>query len=468
MIRDLWEEDPERIRSYHDEQRRLATTFFKFSENGDPCSFASGAAEVLWKYPPEEVLSTSLLGDFDEGLFGRYIGSFTPENCVITVSSPKIDTAVDHSPSAEKITASRAKWEVEPLYNNPYRQAPLGEDVVKELKQGSVDPMLKLTNLNPFVPEDFDLVLPSGDRVTPESVVKASSSTSSTSSPPPALPPTPLRRPGVDLYYKNTALDFAVPKTVFYAHLTSPSCYATPRSMTLARAFERVLREDLNERSYDASVAGCNFSVNVHPSGIRIVISGWSEAAGPLLSKVVGRAKELADEMSSHGGDDTPMLRSFATQVEGLRIETENFKLDPPYELANYNSRLLLEENVWTVEQYLKEIPGLTIRDCGELAKSCLSGVAINALCMGSVDAKGAEAMVETVESVATATLEPEDFPRFRSLRLPSEAEAAEALNLSAGEAAGPLVYQAVASDEESNHAVEFNLQAGCEEEVRT
>ena len=168
--------------------------------------------------------------------------------------------------------------------------------------------------------------------------------------------------------------------------------------------------------------------------------------------------------MSSYSGDDTPLLRSFATQVEGLRIETENFELDPPYELANYNSRLVLEENVWTVEQYLAEISDVTIRDCGELVKSCLGEVAINALCMGSVDAKGATAMVETVETVASATLEPSDFPRFRSLRLPNEAETAEALGEADG---GPLVYQAVASEEESNHAVEFNLQAGCEEEVR-
>ena len=61
--------------------------------------------------------------------------SFTPENCVISVSSPKMDTSTDHSPSAEKITASQAKWEVEPLYNNSYRQAPLRDDVIKEVRE---------------------------------------------------------------------------------------------------------------------------------------------------------------------------------------------------------------------------------------------------------------------------------------------------------------------------------------------
>ena len=203
-------------------------------------------------------MTTGLVGDFDPVLFDRYLNSFNPSNCVVTVISPSLDTSTDNSPSAKKMTASSVKWDVEPIYNNTFRQAPIRKEVVKELREKDPDPQLQLPSLNPFVPKDFDLILPSGSRTAPESVAFAPSLS-------PSPPPVPTRKPGVDLYYKNTVNDYAIPKCVFYAHLTSPSCYSSPRSMTLSRAFERALRESLNADAYDASVAGCNFSVNCHP-----------------------------------------------------------------------------------------------------------------------------------------------------------------------------------------------------------
>lgn len=65
----------------------------------------------------------------------------------------------------------------------------------------------------------------------------------------------------------------------------------------------------------------------------------------------------------------------------GLLRETKNYRLDTPHEVANYNSRLLLEENVWFLDDYIDELEcdnayhkPLKMEECGETARKGLNG----------------------------------------------------------------------------------------------
>ncbi|GMH94643.1 hypothetical protein TrST_g5784 [Triparma strigata] len=466
----------ELFEEYHEEQQSLANMFFKFSENGDPTSFASSSAEVLFKYPASELLTgPSLLKEFNPALFSTYLSRFDPSNSIVTISDPSLDPELpsDKYNVDKLVTAAGQKWDVEPWYRAPYRQALLSAEAKAKLADPpKMDGRFKLPAKNPFIPDSFSIVKADGTRAEPEELVTKTPPINPNESRAENPPKQRNIHPNVRLFYKNMAKTYPTPKAVSYVHLTSPETYSSPRTMTLMRIFERVLREDLNTYSYDASLAGLNYNVACHPTGFRIVVSGWSEKLDELLETVVGRIKTLIDDMINHDDTPTPLSRSYETQAEGLRIETKNFGLDPPYEIANYNSRYLLEDRVWHVDEYEEVMKdGVGINECGKVAKECFMGkLNVNSLYMGNVDEAGAEKMINIVEKdfkLSQNQLESDEFPQFYSLQMPTKSEAAELFASDESEVAFPMVVQEMAkSTDESNSAIEYNLQAGSEADL--
>ncbi|GMH74372.1 hypothetical protein TL16_g06446 [Triparma laevis f. inornata] len=109
--------------------------FFKFSENGDPTSFASGSAETLFKYPASEVLTgPSLLKEFNKPLFKSYLSRFDPSNCIITITDPSLEPEAPPSKAEKLVTASTENWDVEPWYRAPYRQAFLSAEAKEKVR----------------------------------------------------------------------------------------------------------------------------------------------------------------------------------------------------------------------------------------------------------------------------------------------------------------------------------------------
>lgn len=89
----------------------------------------------------------------------------------------------------------------------------------------------------------------------------------------------------------------------------------------------------------------------------------------------------LLDELGE-GKEKSPALSSkFEKAKESLLRETKNYRLDAPHEVANYNSRLLLEENVWYLDEYIDELEcnspldkPLKMEECAETARKGLMG----------------------------------------------------------------------------------------------
>ena len=52
------------------------------------------------------------------------------------------------------------------------------------------------------------------------------------------------------------------------------------------------------------------------------------------------------------------MFDKFQKATESLLRETKNYRLDSPYEVASYNSRLLMEEDVYYLDNYVNDMEG--------------------------------------------------------------------------------------------------------------
>lgn len=170
------------------------------------------------------------------------------------------------------------------------------------------------------------------------------------------------------------------------------------------------------------------------------------------------------------------MQDKFDHARDGLCRETKNYRLDSPYEVANYNSRLMMEESVWDIDDYINSMEGpsaesdpLTMSECAEAAEEGISKrIRCEALCMGNMAAVEAETVAKMITErflASSRVLGDAEVPRFRSLQLLTPTEAAKIFGpIDGGNKAIPLVYADLAySKSEENSAVELIMQVGSE-----
>jgi secreted Zn-dependent insulinase-like peptidase len=122
-------------------------------------------------------------------------------------------------------------------------------------------------------------------------------------------------------------------------------------------------------------------SISCAPSGYQVSVRGYSEKLPFLLDTLTTRMLSLIQEMKEGKEVHPDLYDKFAKATENLLRETKNYRLDTPYEISNYNARLVLEENVWYLDNYVDEMEGpnaerypLTMEECAGAAERCLTG----------------------------------------------------------------------------------------------
>lgn len=270
---------------------------------------------------------------------------------------------------------------------------------------------------------------------------------------------------------------FRVPKTAIRLQLTSPNIYQSPRSITLGRIFQSVLSDDLNSHVYDAMVAGCTYRVACTPSAFSLSVGGYSEKLPRLLDAVTSRIDSLIAEMKEGDMARPTLAGLFRKAKENLLRQTKNYIFEAPYETGSYNNRMLLETPVWHINDYTAEMEGpdaeaepLTMKECAEIAEQCLFGRSkAVALCMGNIDEKGSQEVADMIfdKFLQKRPLIDDATPRFRSLKLPTSAEAMKIFSAASETSEVPVVYEAIAhSESEENNSVELLMQTASDFEL--
>jgi len=171
------------------------------------------------------------------------------------------------------------------------------------------------------------------------------------------------------------------------------------------------------------------------------------------------------------------LAQKFDKAKENLLRETKNFRLDPPYETASYMSRMMIEDNVWHVNNYMLEMEGeyaeknpLTMEECAVATEDSFNErLTAELLCMGNIKEEGALDVARLIQKsfLQSRPLEHEEIPKLRSLKMPTREEASRIFGDEPTDTKIPLVLEEVAySESEENHAVHLVLQAGSEHEI--
>lgn len=252
-----------------DEISNLQKTQFKMGEDMQPFDLSAKIAMSLQKHPPSEVLAgEALLYDYDPEAINEILNMLTLDTVRVQHQHKSL---ADRCTDKDKSYDSPMKFEDIPAdWLDAWGAALNASDPVAAAAK--LD--MSLPKPNPFIPEDLSLRdLPAEPPQLPKRVVAE------------ALPIACVLHRQDDV--------FRQPKARVTFHIRSPFIVQDVQSFVKTELWCQALIEDLNEYSYDATLAGLGYDVGLGAGAMSLTISGFNDKLGVLLSTVTARMREM-------------------------------------------------------------------------------------------------------------------------------------------------------------------------------
>ena len=259
----------------YQEQARVAELGFRFQEKGSTVGFVYRMAPSLDLYPAEDLLvAPYLMEAFDPALIEKFLNYLRPDNVLLEVTAP--DSTTD---------------QIEPWFKVPFA---LERAALKRL--AVTDAQLHLPEVNPFLPEQLDLVA-ADDQIMRRFI----------------------DQPELKLWL-DTDIEFGAPRANMTLGLLTETGLLSAENQAQAILLQRLVNDSLSAVTYPAYLAGLGYSINVSDSGFAISVNGYQDKQMALLKTVTERLFSTAIS-----------TERFTTIKSSLIKDWRNSSKDKPY-----------------------------------------------------------------------------------------------------------------------------------------
>ncbi|KAK7972457.1 peptidase M16 inactive domain-containing protein [Apiospora saccharicola] len=383
-----------------EEQKVIADVKFKFQEKSAATTrFTSELAACMQKPLPRDSTRASL----DRGLDCLRLDNFR-----MTLVSRDYPGDWDQ----------KEKW-----YGTEYKAEKIPEEFLAEIaKAADADaktrlPQLHLPHKNQFIPTKLEVE---------KKEVKE-----------PSLVPRLLRNDNIARTWFKKDDTFWVPKANLVVSCKNPIIFDTAENSVKAKLYTDLVRDALEEYSYDADLAGLQYNVTLDSRGMFVEVSGYNDKLPVLLEQVLitMRDLEIRDER-------------FDIVKERLSRGYKNCELQQPYtQIEDYIS-WLTSEHEYIVDQLEAELSDITVEATRAFHKQLISQMHIEAYVHGNLYKEDALKLTTMIENTLKPRVLPKDqLPILRSLLFPAGAN---------------YLYKKTLMDPANvNHCIEYYLHIG-------
>lgn len=338
-----------------DEQRRIAEISFDFQDKAPPSRYTTHVAANMLIYPADDVLRGPYRMDrFSAMLIQDYLERLNPDNLLLEVSS-----------QSEKTTKTEHWFGVD------YDLGPLPQALYQRWSNPPAVAELAIPGPNPFLPDDLSLVADAATNI-----------------------PEGLSHDARLSAWLLQDTDFKVPRADIRLKLESPIAYDSAKDAVLAALYARLVEDALNTYAYPALLAGLSYSIDAHPEGLMISLSGYSDKQHVLLQRIVETIAGLV-----------PTRERFELYRDQLRRDWENSVKDRPYPQAYAELGRLIMSPSWEPELLAQTISKVSLDELIAWKKTFLERINIEALLVGNLDDKHANALVQIARAALVGNL---------------------------------------------------------------
>jgi insulysin len=225
----------------------------------------------------------------------------------------------------------------------------------------------------------------------------------------PALAPRVVRNDQlVRTWYKKDDT-FWVPKANLIVSAKSPLVYASAANSVKARLFTDLVRDALEEYSYDAELAGLQYTVSLDSRGLFIEVSGYNDKLAVLLEQVLITMRDLEIREDR-----------FDIIKERLSRGYRNWEFQQPWTQIGDYTGWLTQEHDYVVEDLEPELPGITVDSVRVFRKELLTQLHMEVYVHGNLYKEDALKLTDMIETtLKPRALPKEQWPIRRSLIFP-------------------------------------------------
>lgn len=354
-------------RWYQSEIATISKTQFQFAEKRAAEGYAVTLAErMFWPVPTDKLLSAPVLVSEWEDNEGE-------QQIRKALESIQVDTSrvvlMAKKEEHERIAGGEKAWKNEKWYGTGYTVERWDDQFLTKARAPNDVPELRLPGKNEFIPTNLD--------VERHDIAE------------------PQRRPHLitrsdvsEVWYKKDDR-FWLPKAAVVVDIRSPVANDTARAAVLTRLCVELVNDSLTEYTYDADLAGLTYHVSANELGMTLTLKGYNDKLPELAKYVIAAVKNL--EAKQH---------RLNVMREKLKREWDNFFLNQSYQLSDYYGRYILTHQAWTIEEQLKELPGVKLEEVETHIKQLLERVNIQMLVIGNMYKDQAIALSESVERI--------------------------------------------------------------------
>ena len=414
-----------------DEVLQLNELGWRFATKGAPGPYVQGLVKAMTEYPESLYIAgprrlalrnsdSKLISSsdprsgfsFDKQLddtiqsTANIASKLTVDNAIVTVMSK----------SFEGKAKKKEKW-----YGTQYNVKPISAAQLNQWSNCATVSSLGMAypGPNPFIPSEEGLRVKKPvktsdnlEAITFEERMK------------PIAPPQLIRDDGDEgrwtVYFKQDD-KFGQPNAVAIFRLVTKEVYDSPVSAILSKLYQVSLSDRLTEYTYDASLAGLSFDVQVTPRGIRMLFGGYNDKLLDFATYV--SAKVSQDYMSVLPENENEFDRYKDEIVRALA----GFDVQQVYAHAIYYSNLALNEKkfLYTNAELRDAIQKVNLSDLKKYVKDLWKSGKGEALIQGNIEKEEALRFVDVIDkTLAFKTISKEEIPsQYRALPLPLTTE---------------------------------------------
>ncbi|CAG8247922.1 unnamed protein product [Penicillium olsonii] len=364
-----------------DEMKNLAEVDFRFKQKTPASRFTSRLSSVMQKSLPSEwLLSGSLLRRFDPDLIKKALSYLRADNFRLVIVSQEFPGTWDQ----------KEKW-----YGTEYKVEKIPQQFLGSLQKALESTEASRTS-NVHMPHRNEFV-PTRLSVEKKEVAE------------PTKTPKLIRHDDrVRLWFKKDDR-FWVPKATLEVTLRNPLVWATPNNLIKTKLYSELVRDSLDEYSYDAELAGLDYHLSANILGLDISVSGYNDKMSVLLDKVLNTMRGLQVNQDRFNIIKERLTRAF-----------RNAEYQQPYYQVGDYTRYLLAERSWVNEQYLEELEHVECEDVVNFFPQLIEQTHIEVLAHGNLYKEDALRMTDSIEKILEGRpLPPSQWYLRRNMTLP-------------------------------------------------
>jgi len=231
-----------------------------------------------------------------------------------------------------------------------------------------------------------------------------------------------------------------------YLPSCSPIAYNTPLNCVKTQLFTDLIKDALNEYSYNAEIAGLSYHLFNETEGISLFVDGYNDKLQVLLEKIVTQMKNFK-----------VCPKRFLLIKEQLQREYKNFLMESPQQHSMYYLSYITQDKMWTYEEKLDALWDIKHEDIELFYPELLSNIHIESLILGNIFEDDAIKILQMIEEILRPkALIPSLLIGHRTFMIPPGKR---------------FIYQRDVSDPNNiNSAIEYYIQVGdlIDKELRT